>query len=617
MAVTQYIGARYVPLFAEPTEWSSDRTYEPLTIVQNKGNSYTSKQAVPVGIDITDEEFWVVTGNYNAQVEQYRTDTKRAGEDAKAAREQSEKNATDIAAIGTAVEGNTAAIATNATAITDEAKARVALGEELQAEVTARKSADQQRYTKDEADELFMLINNGITANVTDYGADPTGATYSDTAIQKALDSDATLIQFPKGTYRLNRPLRIPSNTTLMGYGAHITTNDTSVINTSTSDTEAKLLVTNKADGVTGGYGANSHINIVGLEFSNPSHVCTLLGFSHADHVLVRDCTFHDITEWHMIEFNACQHCTVENSSFYNYGSGTSKASEMIQIDGAFGSGMFPWFGPYDGTVCNDILVHDCVFDNGSIASSWGANTPCAVGNHTRPTSDANPAHTNIRIHNNHAKGLGGFVKFINASRVEIADNVVDHCGSGVFAQGGAYFFNIHDNYLNGEGWSSTGNMGNRGIALIGETYSSKNINPYMTMVTDNFVIGFQDHGITVQGQFSHVTGNVVTGCQGYGIYTAYAETHGYYADNQVWGNGSKYDTPYDLYIRAYSNTGITSQGDIVYTGNKASRATCTGTIAANNAITVTGNIFKTSYVANASGPYSKGWGNVVGTTVQ
>lgn len=72
MAVTQYVGARYVPLFADPLEWANTRTYEPLTIVQHEGNSYTSRQYVPAGIDISNEDYWALTGNYNAQIEQYR-----------------------------------------------------------------------------------------------------------------------------------------------------------------------------------------------------------------------------------------------------------------------------------------------------------------------------------------------------------------------------------------------------------------------------------------------------------------------------------------------------------------------------------------------------------------
>ena len=73
---TQYIGARYVPIFGrkgEATiEWDNMAPYEPLTIVLHQGNSYTSRQFVPTGIDIHNDNFWANTGNYNAQVEQYR-----------------------------------------------------------------------------------------------------------------------------------------------------------------------------------------------------------------------------------------------------------------------------------------------------------------------------------------------------------------------------------------------------------------------------------------------------------------------------------------------------------------------------------------------------------------
>ena len=73
---TQYIGARYVPIFGrkgEATiEWDNTAPYEPLTVVLHQGNSYTSRQYVPIGIDILNEDFWANTGNYNAQIEQYR-----------------------------------------------------------------------------------------------------------------------------------------------------------------------------------------------------------------------------------------------------------------------------------------------------------------------------------------------------------------------------------------------------------------------------------------------------------------------------------------------------------------------------------------------------------------
>lgn len=67
-----YVGARYVPLFASPIEWDESKTYEPLTIVSYQGNSYTSKTFVPANTPITNTTYWALTGNYNAQVEQYR-----------------------------------------------------------------------------------------------------------------------------------------------------------------------------------------------------------------------------------------------------------------------------------------------------------------------------------------------------------------------------------------------------------------------------------------------------------------------------------------------------------------------------------------------------------------
>lgn len=70
--VREYVGARYVPVFANPIEWSDTRGYEPLTIVTHQGNSYTSMQYVPTGIDIQNTAYWALTGNYNAQIEQYR-----------------------------------------------------------------------------------------------------------------------------------------------------------------------------------------------------------------------------------------------------------------------------------------------------------------------------------------------------------------------------------------------------------------------------------------------------------------------------------------------------------------------------------------------------------------
>lgn len=78
---TQYIGARYVPIFGrkneESIEWDNSKPYEPLTIVLYQGDSYTTRQFTPAGIDINNKDYWANTGNYNAQIEQYRQTVNR------------------------------------------------------------------------------------------------------------------------------------------------------------------------------------------------------------------------------------------------------------------------------------------------------------------------------------------------------------------------------------------------------------------------------------------------------------------------------------------------------------------------------------------------------------
>lgn len=79
MTTRQYIGARYIPVFADPVEWDDTRTYEALMMVQHLGETYMTKQAVPIGVQLPDtsqgeesNEFWVHMSNWNAQVESYR-----------------------------------------------------------------------------------------------------------------------------------------------------------------------------------------------------------------------------------------------------------------------------------------------------------------------------------------------------------------------------------------------------------------------------------------------------------------------------------------------------------------------------------------------------------------
>lgn len=64
------VGDPVYPTFPDEP-WSIDTSYDKMTVVLHEGTSFTSKQDVPAGIDISDTDYWVETGNYNAQIEQF------------------------------------------------------------------------------------------------------------------------------------------------------------------------------------------------------------------------------------------------------------------------------------------------------------------------------------------------------------------------------------------------------------------------------------------------------------------------------------------------------------------------------------------------------------------
>ena len=205
MSVREYIGARYVPLFADPIDWDSTKTYEPLTIVYNQGNSYTSRQYVPAGIDISNDTYWARTGNYNAQIEQYRSEV--ATFDGRIT--TNETNITDLqnditdlqnATVGTEkLDDNavTTAKIKNANVTTDKlADNAVTTAKILDANVTTAKILDANVTTDKLADNAVTtdkLADNSVTtAKILD--ANVTTDKLADNAVTtaKILDANVT-----------------------------------------------------------------------------------------------------------------------------------------------------------------------------------------------------------------------------------------------------------------------------------------------------------------------------------------------------------------------------------------------------------------------------------------
>lgn len=192
---TQYIGARYVPIFGRKGEtsitWDPSAPYEPLTIVLYNGASYTSRQYVPAGIDVHNNNFWANTGNYNAQVEQYRQDVLRY--DARITTAQTDADAANnkLAAMGVTNEQD----GTNLRERFDqtETAANATKGALVAFGVNSPQDAENLR------DHLY---------NAVLFGVDNTGATDASATIQTLWNAHKKLY-FPAGTYKISTPITL------------------------------------------------------------------------------------------------------------------------------------------------------------------------------------------------------------------------------------------------------------------------------------------------------------------------------------------------------------------------------------------------------------------------
>lgn len=69
MALKKFIGARYAPQFMGA--WNQATQYAALSVVYTDQRSYVSRKTVPAGTAITNQEFWIQSSDWNAQVAQY------------------------------------------------------------------------------------------------------------------------------------------------------------------------------------------------------------------------------------------------------------------------------------------------------------------------------------------------------------------------------------------------------------------------------------------------------------------------------------------------------------------------------------------------------------------
>ena len=189
---SMYIGARYVPIFADPVEWDDEREYEPLTIVTHNGDCYTSKCYVPKGAQLPpypegQTKYWVKTSDYNGQfadlkktvldlsrlVDQFQKDNKEFTDLINGWNEKVQQWETKMTAWGErldTVESHITDLTASLNAEIDRAKA----AEQANAAAIAQETTDRKQAIS-ELDAAYKAadtaLSDRITANKTDIDA--------------------------------------------------------------------------------------------------------------------------------------------------------------------------------------------------------------------------------------------------------------------------------------------------------------------------------------------------------------------------------------------------------------------------------------------------------------
>lgn len=252
--------------------------------------------------------------------------------------------------------------------------------------------------------------------NIKAFGAEGDGATDDSIAVQAALtaatDAGGGLVYAPGGTYILNSPLRISSNTKLV-------LSDNTIFRRGANTTYMLGNDPGEATGYEGGGG----IVIEGGTWDARGDVHTdpmsIVALAHVDGVTMRGARFTNVDNYHMAEFVACRGIRIVDCTFDDF---HGAPQDMLQFDQARNQVSFPYFAiVYDNTPCVDVEVRGCTFRD---------STGRAIVSHFTGLTDAN---RDIRIISNYFEGFpSSTVVLVGVSGVVMTGNVFHECQRGV-----------------------------------------------------------------------------------------------------------------------------------------------------------------------------------------
>lgn len=241
--------------------------------------------------------------------------------------------------------------------------------------------------------ELDTKIAKGdLVVNVKDVGATGDGVTDDASAISSALSGGNKKVYFPAGNYLVKSYLRVQANT-------EIELHPKAVILNALTTGESVFL-----NGIYGnstyatGYTGDGNIYIHGgtidcAPLTAQSKLSQAIAFAHAENIIIDNVRFINNYQNHFIETNACKNVRITRCYFAHSTLTAPGTRECINVDYSYAGG-FPHFGGYDNTVCDDVIINACTFEDADVS----------VGSHAAPPSGG--AHIGISVINCTIKGM-------------------------------------------------------------------------------------------------------------------------------------------------------------------------------------------------------------------
>ena len=392
-----------------------------------------------------------------------------------------------------------------------------------------------------------------------------------------------TLIYLVNGEYTLDSIIYIPSNTKIVGLGKVII-----------KGTGLNAYFLNKTNGQAIAYNGSNNITLQNLIFDglNNSSGLTLVGIGHAENITIENCEFKNLHMWHMIEFNGVRHGFIRNCKFENYGTSGNKGTEAVQLDSMISEAQFPWFGNYDITANNHIIIEGNYFTN--------IGTKC-IGGHSFTNS---AIQRNIIIQNNHFENVHTAISINDFDNLNINNNISRSCRifiTTTTVNNNCYNLNIVGNtHIGMYGVDSEGSADER-FAMINPQGNVGDLRIEFVNITNNHISSCGGHGIGYTANYVTIANNDFYNIARHGIYH-YGGLCGSIANNTFKDTG-KEDGRYSVVVGGNSSEPSKA---VSITGNTIANlrgisvnSNATGVIVSNNVGQVTNNVGASCTVVN------------------